>query len=262
MAGAGGRAAAAARGAAIRAARREVSVGPRCARALGIVPTSAQLDVAVPPRERALALGLEPLSDAELLACILGSGASRAPVVELASRVLEEIGGLPGLCRASPARLAERRGLGPAKALRICAGLELARRASLLMAFPRERLSSSDEVATFARARLGHFDREEMWLLALDGQNGARAFRRLAQGGLHGCAVSARDILRVALLEAASAIVLVHNHPSGDPTPSAEDIAMTRVVAEAAELVGVALVDHVIVAARGHASLLDLGLIG
>lgn len=230
---------------------------------LGGGTVTLSLDPQAPhlPRERALSLGLEPLADSELLALILGTGAARASALEVAHRALSELGGLVALCRASPALLAAQSGLGPAKALRVCAGFELARRASLLSAAPRERLSSSGEVASFARAKLAHLDHEEMWLLALDGQNGARAFRRLAQGGLHGCAVSARDILRVALLEAASAFVLVHNHPSGDSTPSAEDIAMTRIIAEAGELVGVALVDHVVVAARGHASLLDLGLL-
>jgi DNA repair protein RadC len=101
-----------------------------------------------------------------------------------------------------------------------------------------------------------------MWLLALDGQNGLRSMRRIAQGGLHGCCVSARDILRAGLVEAASAIVLVHNHPSRDPTPSPEDVAMTRVVVDAGEVVGLPLVDHVVVAGSRHASMLDLGLLG
>src|SRR5262249_48282426 len=102
---------------------------------------------------------------------------------------------------------------------------------------------------------------EQMWIFGLDGRNGLRTVRRVAEGGLHGCSVSARDILRAALTDAASAIVLVHNHPSGDPAPSSEDIAMTRAVELAAAAVGVPLVDHVIVTSDGrHASLLDLGL--
>lgn len=100
-----------------------------------------------------------------------------------------------------------------------------------------------------------------MFVVSLDGQNGARSVRRVAQGGLHGCSVSARDILRVGLTEAASAIVLVHNHPSGDPTPSPEDIAMTRIVAEAAELVGMPLFDHVVIGRDRYVSMLDLGVL-
>lgn len=217
--------------------------------------------VDVMPREKALAYGLETLADLELLAIIFGTGHAKATVSELSAQTLDRVGGLVALSRLSPVELASLPGLGPAKALRVAAGFELSRRAAVLAARPRARLSSSQEVAAFARAKLGRLDHEEMWLLALDGQNGARAFRRVAQGGLHGCSVSARDILRVALTEAASAIVLVHNHPSGDPTPSAEDIAMTRVLSEAGEVVGIALVDHVVVAAGAHASMLDLGLL-
>jgi DNA repair protein RadC len=101
-----------------------------------------------------------------------------------------------------------------------------------------------------------------MWVVCLDGRNRVRASRRVAQGGLHGCAVLPRDILRVAVREAASAIVLVHNHPSDDPTPSSEDLVMTRRVCDAAAVVGVPLVDHVIVAPSGrYTSMLDLGVL-
>jgi DNA repair protein RadC len=212
------------------------------------------------PRERAIAQGLERLGDADLVAILLGTGGVGCPVTVLAAALLDE-SGLEGLSRMPPARLAARPCVGPTKALRLAASFELGRRASAVRRFPRPRLASSTEVADFLRPRIAHLDHEEMWLVALDGQNGARAARRVAQGGLHGCAVTARDILRVALGEAASAIVLVHNHPSGDPTPSAEDIAMTRVVADAAEVVGVPLVDHVVIAGARHTSLLDLGMI-
>ncbi|HVY47879.1 MAG TPA: JAB domain-containing protein, partial [Minicystis sp.] len=123
-------------------------------------------------------------------------------------------------------------------------------------------LKSSDEVAAYAKARLGPLDHEQMWVFALDGRNGLRAVRRVAEGGLHGCSVAARDILRAALQDAASALVLVHNHPSGDPAPSVEDVAMTRIVESAAACVGTPLVDHVIVTSDGrHSSMLDLGLL-
>ena len=100
-----------------------------------------------------------------------------------------------------------------------------------------------------------------MWVLSLDGRNRLRGERRVAQGGLHGCAVAARDILRAALTDAASAFVLVHNHPSGDPRPSPEDVAMTAAVARAATVVGVPLVDHVVVSDGRHASMLELGVL-
>ena len=101
-----------------------------------------------------------------------------------------------------------------------------------------------------------------MWLVSLDGRNYVRGMRRVAQGGLHTCSVLPRDILRAALYEAATAMVLVHNHPSGDPTPSAEDVALTRNLCDAGALTGLPLVDHVVVAPSGkYMSLLDLGVI-
>jgi DNA repair protein RadC len=213
------------------------------------------------PRERALARGLGALGDGELVAVVLGTGLAAEPVNLLAERLLVAAGGLVGLAQLGPAALAELPGLGPVKALRLSAAAELGRRASHRRADPRRKLATSTDVADEMAPRLGGLEHEEMWVLALDGQNGLRSMRRVAQGGLHGCSVSARDILRAGLLDAASGIVLVHNHPSGDPTPSGEDLTMTRNVAEAAEVVGVPLLDHVIIAGRRHASMLDLGVL-
>src|SRR5262249_14835030 len=108
---------------------------------------------------------------------------------------------------------------------------------------------------------LGALDHEQIWALSLDGRNGLRASRRVAEGGLHGCSIDPRDVLRAVVRDAASAFVLVHNHPSGDPTPSGEDLELTRRIARAADTLGTPLVDHVIVAGGGHASLYDLGFL-
>jgi DNA repair protein RadC len=110
---------------------------------------------------------------------------------------------------------------------------------------------------------LGPIAHEEMWLLALDGKNRLRSARRVAQGGLHACVITPRDIFRSALTEAATAIVLVHNHPSGDPAPSPSDASMTRLLADLGGLLGVPLVDHVILTPDGgHCSMLNLGILG
>jgi len=211
-------------------------------------------------RERALVGELERLSDAELLAVVLGTGTAGEPVTDLAHELLEATGGLEGLARASPNGLAERRGLGPAKAARVSAALELGRRAVLAtLALRTTLLSSFDDVARWARPRLAGLDHEEVWLLGLDGRSALKSARRIAQGGQHGCALTTRDVLGPALRDAVSAIVLVHNHPSGDPRPSVEDIAMTRELARACRVVGVPLFDHVIVARGGAASLLEEG---
>ena len=115
-------------------------------------------------------------------------------------------------------------------------------------------------VEEWAQPRLATLDHEELWLLAVDGQHGLRAARRVASGGLHGLHVSARDPLRIALREGASAFVLVHNHPSGDPAPSQEDIAFTRTVERAARVIGIPLLDHVVIARRRATSMLEVGL--
>jgi DNA repair protein RadC len=214
------------------------------------------------PRERALTDGPAALGDAELVAVLLGTGCTGRPAPVVAAALLESLGGLVGLGRVGLGGIAEQPGVGLAKAARLAAAIELGRRAACRAADPRAPVRTSAEVAALFAPRVGALDHEEMWVLALDGRNHLRGARRVAMGGLHGCAVAARDIVRLALAEAASAIVLVHNHPSGDPTPSIEDVSMTRAVADAATAVGVPLVDHVVVVATGrYASLLDLGVL-
>ncbi len=211
------------------------------------------------PRERALEAGIDALGDAELLALLIGTGHRGAAAPVIAARVLAEMGGLDGLARCGAHVLSASAGLGTVKALRIAAAVEIGRRAIRLATADRPILGSAGDVAGYLGPRLGPLVHEEMWVVSLDGRNRVRGARRVAQGGLHGCAVSARDVLRAALGDAASAFVLVHNHPSGDPTPSAEDVAMTGAVSRAAAIVGVPLVDHVVVAGARHASLLELG---
>jgi DNA repair protein RadC len=207
-------------------------------------------------REHALAFGVHTLADVELLSLLLGTGSAGESVALSAAALLDGSGGLPGIARLGPHALA-RRGIGPAKATRIAAAVELGRRALLqLLAEERAVFDSFEQVARWARPRLGSLEHEEVWLLALDGKYGLKSARRIAQGGLHGCALLTRDVLSPALRDGASAIVLVHNHPSGDPTPSSEDIAMTRAVRAAGELVGVPLLDHVVVSRSGACSLL------
>lgn len=214
------------------------------------------------PRERARQDGVEALGDVELLALLLGSGTLKLPVLALAGSLLASAGGLLGLTRCGLGELAETPGLGFAKAARIAAALELGKRcACASMETLGVPLLGSESVHAWARPRLGGLVHEELWLLALDGRNQLRAARRVAMGGLHGLSVTPRDTFRVALREAASAFVLVHNHPSGDPTPSAVDLEFTRAVARGAEQLGTPLLDHVVVARRGFVSMLDRGLL-
>jgi DNA repair protein RadC len=210
------------------------------------------------PRERAVSVGVEMLGDAELLAIVLGTGCRGVPVTILAEMLLDEHGGLAGIARAGLGELSQRAGVGMAKGARIAAAVELGRRATLAASLDAAvRLPNRAAVEAWARPRLATLDHEELWLLALDGHHGMKAARRVASGGIHGLHVAARDPLRIALREAASGFVLVHNHPSGDPEPSDEDVAFTRNVAGAAALVGVPMFDHVIVARRRSVSIVD-----
>ncbi len=214
------------------------------------------------PRERLVDVGIEALADDELLALLLGTGSPLESVVALATHLLEEHGNLSGLARAGVGELRARRGVGRAKAARVAAGIELGRRAFVSSQGPPPlRFAEAAAVAAWADRHLATLDHEELWLLALDGANGLRAARRVAAGGLTNLSVSARDPLRVALREGASGFILVHNHPSGDPTPSREDVDFTERIARAADVVSTPLVDHVIVARGSYVSMLERRLV-
>ncbi len=219
--------------------------------------------VKVAARERTLQGRAPSLSDAELLAVLLGTGCEGQPVLATASALLDFAGNLNALRNLGPHLVAMQRGVGPAKAARITAAVELARRWAEADSNSHAglELKSFECVVSWAQARLPGIDHEEMWMLALDGQNHLLQARCVARGGQHGCSVHARDILRVALRDGASGIVVVHNHPSGDPKPSPEDISMTMSLLEACQAIGLPLLDHVIVSRGGAVSLFELGVL-
>jgi DNA repair protein RadC len=198
------------------------------------------------------------LGDVELIALLLGTGSSEQSVERLAQSLLERSGGIEGIARLGPHAFAEEHGVGPVKATRLAAALELGQRVLIrALAERRQVLDCFEAVADWARPRLAALDHEEVWLLCLDGRSGLKSSSRIAQGGLHGCALTARDVLTPAVKNGAAAILLVHNHPSGDPQPSPDDIEMTRHVARCSELIGIPLLDHVVVARNGARSILD-----
>jgi DNA repair protein RadC len=213
-------------------------------------------------RERSLRYGVGVLSDSDLLALVLSSGTAASSVTEIAGRLLTEAEGLSGIARLGAAGLVDHHGVGPAKAARVAAAVELGQRVfQELVDAERPVLVSVDDVARWARPRLAVLEHEEVWLLSLDGQNGLLAARRVAQGGLHGCALTPSDVLRPAVRAAASAIILLHNHPSGSAEPSPEDVEMTQELGVASRLLGIPLLDHVIIARKRACSLAELGVI-
>lgn len=210
-------------------------------------------------RERARRQGVGSLSDVDLLSLLLATGAAGQSVARVAHDLLTQVGGVERLERVGPYRLSEQRGVGLVKATRLLAAIELGRRVTLKSLCDDGTIFASfDSVAAWAQPRLAALDHEEVWLLCLDAKNGLRSARRIALGGLHGCALRPADVLRPALEDAASAIVIVHNHPSGDPTPSMADIEMTQALSHACQVIGLHLLDHVIVARSGAQSLREL----
>jgi DNA repair protein RadC len=214
------------------------------------------------PRERLLRVGQEALSDGELVALLLGTGTSDAPVVELATRLLAQEGGLGGLERMGVGRMAQTRGVGRGKACRLVAAFELGRRVAARPLAAGAKLQSSQAVDAALRPRLARSPVEQFLAIPLDAKNRAMGELRLSLGGLTACPVSPADVFRALLREAAAGVVFVHNHPSGEPSPSPEDVAMTERLREAGDLLGVRVVDHVIVAREGYFSFLDAGLLG
>jgi len=203
------------------------------------------------PRERLLQQGGSSLADSELLAVLIRTGRRGASAIQMAMDVLRESGGLSGLLTATPHSL-RRNGLGPAKAASLLAAVELGRRLAREQLLDHEPLSRPVDVARYLALRYHTSDQEVMGALFLDARNLLLGEREMFRGTLSRISVEPREILRECLQRGASAIYLFHTHPSGDPAPSAEDLLFTRRMAEAAEIVGLRLVDHVVLGHRGR----------
>lgn len=203
------------------------------------------------PRERLLQQGGSSLADSELLAVLIRTGRRGASAIQMAMDVLRENGGLSGLLTATPHSL-RRNGLGLAKAASLLAAVELGRRLAREQLLDREPLSRPLDVARYLALRYHTSDQEVMGALFLDARNLLLGEREMFRGTLSRISVEPREILRECLQRGASSIYLFHTHPSGDPEPSAEDLLFTRRMAEAAEIVGLRLVDHVVLGHRGR----------
>jgi DNA repair protein RadC len=212
------------------------------------------------PRERLDAVGPEALSDAELTALLLRTGGRGADALAVASRLLERHGGLLGLARASPRELRCAAGVGPAKQATLRAAFELGRRLAAGRLAPGTALRGPADVFRHFHPMLRDAAHERFLVVLLDGRHRLLRHELVSQGTLTASLVHPREVFRPALRESAAALVLVHNHPSGDPAPSAEDREVTARLVRAGELLGVPVIDHVVVAERGYASLRETGL--
>jgi DNA repair protein RadC len=211
------------------------------------------------PRERLLAHGAEVLSDAELVALLLRTGGGGRDALALAASLLDRHRGLPGIAGVVGAELAHEPGVGPAKSASLVAALEMGRRIAAHRLRAGDAVRGPADVFRHFHARLRAIRHERFLVLLLDGRHRLLREVVVSQGTLTASLVHPREVFRPALREAAAAVVLVHNHPSGDPTPSTEDREITARLADAGELVGIPVLDHVVVAERGWASLCELG---
>lgn len=212
------------------------------------------------PRERLADVGPVGLSDAELVALVLGSGGRGVSSIELGRRWIAEAGDLRRAARASVAEIALRPGFGPARAAALVAAFELGRRAVAARFENGASFTSSAEVFAHFRATLSGLRQEVFYVVLLDAKHRKLRDLHISQGSLTAAIVHPREVFAPALREAAAALILVHNHPSGDPAPSAEDREITRRLRDAGEILGVRVLDHVIVGGERYFSFADAGL--
>lgn len=207
--------------------------------------------------------GPESFGDSELLALILGRGDESQSPVSFSVSLLEHLGGVVHLSRLRAPVLKSLPGIGPSQAARLVAAFELGKRVARDSArVPPPLPLTSERVISWARARLASLEHEEVWVLCVDQRSTLRSTYQVGRGGMHGCALMARDVLTPVVRDGASGFILVHNHPSGDPTPSPEDIDLTRALSAAATTICVPLLDHIVVGREGGRSFFDLGLLG
>lgn len=213
------------------------------------------------PREKLLTRGAEMLSDAELLALILrtGDAASGTSAVDQARGLLKKAGGLSQLARSSVSELCQVKGVGPAKAAELLAVFELTHRVPQQALAIGDRFTCATEVFHHFRDRFRTLRKEIFLVLLLDAKNKLLREVQVSEGTLTASLVHPREVFGPVVRESAASILLVHNHPSGDPTPSPEDIALTRKLVEAGEMMGVRVLDHVIVGHQAFVSLAEEG---
>jgi DNA repair protein RadC len=212
------------------------------------------------PRERLEHLGAEALSEAELIAILLRSGIPGENAVQVGQRLLNELGGLYGLHRADFEDLCEQSGIGPAKAAQIKAAIELGRR--LVIENPEERpaIHSPQDAAALVMYEMSALEQEELRVMMLDTRNRVIKIEQVYRGSLNSSQVRVGELFKYAIKRNTGAIIIIHNHPSGDPTPSPDDIALTRALVQAGKLLDVEVLDHLVIGRGKFVSLKERGL--
>lgn len=214
------------------------------------------------PREKLLQHGVPTLTDAEIIAILIGSGTRKDSAVELAQKILRDNqNNLHELARLSVDDLCRYHGIGEARAISIVAALELGRRRKREEILQRDQISGSDDVASIFMELLGDLNHEEFWVLLLNRSNQIMERFHVSKGGIAGTVIDIRIVLKKALLKLVPSFIMVHNHPSGNRNPSKSDIYVTKKLKESAEIMDIQLLDHIIVTQNGYYSFADKGLI-
>ncbi len=218
------------------------------------------LDESERPRERLAKHGPQTLSNAELLAILLRVGVQGENAVQMGNRLLRDLGGLQGIHRAAYDDVCQQHGIGPAKAAQIKAAVELGRRLSIESPEDRPAIHSPGDAAALVQYEMSGLEQEELRVMLLDIRNRVEKILTVYKGSLNASFVRVGELFKTAIRSNAAAVIIVHNHPSGDPTPSPDDIALTRAVVQAGKLLDLEVLDHLIIGKGGYVSLKERGL--
>lgn len=213
------------------------------------------------PRERLLRQGAAQLADAELLAILLRTGTEQESCYELAQRLLASFGDLQSLSQASHAEMTQLKGIGQVKAIELHAAFELGRRIMSSSRKPRTVVRLPRDVAELMMPEMAHLTQEHFVCLFLNTKNHVIGKQTIFVGSLDASIVHPREVYKEAIKRSSASVICLHNHPSGDPTPSREDIAITRTLREVGDLVGISLLDHIIIGDGKFVSLKEQGLL-
>ena len=218
--------------------------------------TISRMELDDRPRERLWRTGTDALGDEDLLSILLGTGVHRRPVRVVAAELVRAAGGVATLSRASPRELAQIHGVGTARAARVAAAFELGRRAVHAVQH-RETVGRAEDVFRIVSPQLAGLAQEVFIAIGVDIRNGLLDVVEVARGSVAGVEVHPREVFRPLVRMAAAGAVLVHNHPSGDATPSPEDVDLTRRLREVGRVLGIPVIDHVVVADRSFRSIAE-----
>jgi len=212
------------------------------------------------PRERLAEHGAQVLSNAELLAILLRVGVQGENAVAMGQRLLQDLGGLHGLHRASFTEVCAQHGIGAAKAAQIKAAIELGRRLTQQSPEERPAIHSPADAAEMVRYEMGALEQEHLRVILLDTRNRVISVEKIYVGSLNSSTVRVGELFRPAIQRSAASVILLHNHPSGDPSPSPEDVALTRSVVQAGKLLDIEVLDHLVIGLNRWVSLKEKGL--